>query len=47
MISAPWPLRAEHVLASFCYGYGVESMDNWLKQRAMINHCMVRALDVH
>lgn len=35
MISAPEPLRAEHVLSSFCCG--VESMDNWLKQRAMKN----------
>lgn len=35
MISAPEPLYAEHVLSSFrC---GVESMDNWLKQRAMKN----------
>ena len=35
MISAPEPLRAEHVLSSFCCG--VESMDNWLKLRAMKN----------
>lgn len=35
MISAPEPLRAEHMLSSFCCG--VESMDNWLKQRAMKN----------
>ncbi|CRY56772.1 Predicted acetyltransferase [Yersinia intermedia] len=35
MISAPEPLHAEHVLSSFCCG--VESMDNWLKQRAMKN----------
>ncbi|GBO50525.1 GNAT family N-acetyltransferase [Pectobacterium versatile] len=35
MISAPEPPRAEHVLSSFCCG--VESMDNWLKQRAMKN----------
>ncbi|UVO09252.1 GNAT family N-acetyltransferase [Pectobacterium polonicum] len=35
MISAPEPLRAKHVLSSFCCG--VESMDNWLKLRAMKN----------
>ncbi len=35
MISAPEPLRAEHMLSSFCCD--VESMDNWLKQRAMKN----------
>ncbi|WJV63088.1 GNAT family N-acetyltransferase [Pectobacteriaceae bacterium CE70] len=35
MISAPEPLCAEHLLSSFCCG--VESMDNWLKQRAMKN----------
>ncbi|PWC14870.1 GNAT family N-acetyltransferase [Brenneria roseae subsp. americana] len=35
MISAPEPLHAEHVLSSFCCG--VDSMDNWLKQRAMKN----------
>jgi GNAT superfamily N-acetyltransferase len=35
MISAPEPLHAEYVLSSFCYG--VDSMDNWLKQRAMKN----------
>ncbi|QTF09705.1 GNAT family N-acetyltransferase [Brenneria izadpanahii] len=35
MISAPEPLHSTHVLSSFrC---GVESMDNWLKQRAMKN----------
>lgn len=33
MISAPDPLHAEHVLSVFCCG--VESLDNWLKQRAM------------
>jgi hypothetical protein len=33
MISAPDPLHAGHVLTSFCCG--VDSMDNWLKQRAM------------
>lgn len=33
MISAPQPLRAEHVRTAFCCG--VESMDNWLKQRAI------------
>ena len=35
MILAPEPLHAGHVLSSFCCG--VESMDNWLKQRAMKN----------
>ena len=35
MISAPEPLHAEHMLSSFCCG--VESMDSWLKQRAMKN----------
>lgn len=35
MISAPEPLHAEHLLSAFCCG--VESMDNWLKQRAMKN----------
>ena len=35
MISAPEPLHAVHVLTSFCCG--VDSMDNWLKQRAMKN----------
>lgn len=35
MISAPEPLHAEHVISSFCCG--VESMDNWLKQRAIKN----------
>ncbi|WOJ30432.1 GNAT family N-acetyltransferase [Citrobacter koseri] len=35
MISAPEPLHARHVLSAFrC---GVDSMDNWLKQRAMKN----------
>ena len=35
MISAPEPLHAKHELSAFCCG--VESMDNWLKQRAMKN----------
>ena len=35
MISAPEPLHAGHVLSPFCCG--VDSMDNWLKQRAMKN----------
>lgn len=35
MISAPEPLHAGHILTSFCCG--VDSMDNWLKQRAMKN----------
>ena len=35
MISAPEPLHADHELSLFCCG--VESMDNWLKQRAMKN----------
>ncbi|MCL2896374.1 GNAT family N-acetyltransferase [Brenneria tiliae] len=35
MISAPEPIHAEHVLSSLCCG--VDSMDNWLKQRAMKN----------
>jgi GNAT superfamily N-acetyltransferase len=35
MISAPESLHAAHVLTSFCCG--VDSMDNWLKQRAMKN----------
>ena len=35
MISGPVPLHAEHVLSVFCCG--VESLDNWLKQRAMKN----------
>ncbi|RPH22867.1 GNAT family N-acetyltransferase [Buttiauxella warmboldiae] len=35
MIAAPEPLRAEHVVSQF--GCGVESMDNWLRQRAMKN----------
>ena len=35
MISAPGPLHSGHILASFCCG--VDSMDNWLKQRALKN----------
>lgn len=35
MISAPEPLHAGHILTSFCCG--VDSMDNWLKLRAMKN----------
>jgi GNAT superfamily N-acetyltransferase len=35
MIAAPEPLRAEHVVSQFCCG--VESMDSWLRQRAMKN----------
>lgn len=35
MIAAPEPLHARHILASF--SCGVDSMDNWLKQRAMKN----------
>lgn len=35
MISAPESLYAGHILTSFCCG--VDSMDNWLKQRAMKN----------
>ena len=35
MISAPEPLHAGHIPTSFCCG--VDSMDNWLKQRAMKN----------
>jgi GNAT superfamily N-acetyltransferase len=35
MISAPEPLHAAHNLTSFCCG--VDSMDNWLQQRAMKN----------
>jgi len=35
VISAPEPLHAGHILTSFCCG--VDSMDNWLKQRAMKN----------
>ncbi|MBU5643702.1 GNAT family N-acetyltransferase, partial [Citrobacter sp. S46_ASV_140] len=35
MTSAPEPLRAGHILTSFCCG--VDSMDSWLKQRAMKN----------
>ncbi|EMW9997636.1 GNAT family N-acetyltransferase [Salmonella enterica] len=35
MISSPEPLHAGHILTPFCCG--VDSMDNWLKQRAMKN----------
>ena len=35
MIAAPEPLHARHISASFCCG--VDSMDDWLKQRAMKN----------
>jgi len=35
MISAPEPLHTGHILTPFCCG--VDSMDNWLKQRAMKN----------
>lgn len=35
MISAPEPLHAGHILTTFCCG--VDSMDSWLKQRAMKN----------
>lgn len=35
MISAPEPLRAGYILTTFCCG--VDSMDSWLKQRAMKN----------
>ncbi|PWC17133.1 GNAT family N-acetyltransferase [Brenneria roseae subsp. roseae] len=35
MILAPEPLHAGHILSFFCCG--VDSMDNWLKQRAMKN----------
>ena len=35
MISAPEPLHDGHILTPFCCG--VDSMDNWLKQRAMKN----------
>ncbi len=35
MILAPEPLHAGHILSSFYCG--VESMDNWLRQRAMKN----------
>ncbi|QWA13237.1 GNAT family N-acetyltransferase [Sodalis ligni] len=35
MILAPEPLHVGHILSSFCCG--VDSMDNWLKQRAMKN----------
>jgi len=35
VISAPEPLHAGHILTSFCCG--VDSMDNWLKQRAIKN----------
>lgn len=33
MIQAPEPLMARHQFTSFCSG--VETMDNWLKQRAL------------
>lgn len=35
MISAPEPLHVGHVLSAFCCS--VDSMDNWLKLRAMKN----------
>ncbi|PLR40675.1 GNAT family N-acetyltransferase [Chimaeribacter californicus] len=35
MIAAPEPLHARHHLTAFCCG--VESMDTWLKQRALKN----------
>ncbi|TLJ04695.1 GNAT family N-acetyltransferase [Escherichia sp. E4385] len=35
MIQAPEPLQAKHQFTSFCSG--VETMDNWLKQRALKN----------
>ena len=35
MIQAPEPLMARHQFTSFCSG--VETMDNWLKQRALRN----------
>lgn len=35
MISAPEPLHAGHILTPFCCG--IDSMDHWLKQRAMKN----------
>ncbi len=35
MISAPEPLHAGHILTLFCCG--IDSMDHWLKQRAMKN----------
>lgn len=35
MISTPEPLHAGHILTPFCCG--VDSIDNWLKQRAMKN----------
>ena len=35
MIQAPEPLMARHQFTSFCSG--VETMDNWLKQRALKN----------
>ncbi|QWA10378.1 GNAT family N-acetyltransferase [Sodalis ligni] len=35
MILAPEPLHAGHILSSVCCG--VDSMDNWLRQRAMKN----------
>ncbi|WP_426786244.1 GNAT family N-acetyltransferase [Salmonella enterica] len=35
MISTPEPLHAGHILTPFCCG--VDSIDNWLKQRAIKN----------
>lgn len=35
MISTPEPLHAGHILTPFCCG--VDSIDNWLEQRAMKN----------
>ncbi|WP_256800741.1 GNAT family N-acetyltransferase [Klebsiella pneumoniae] len=35
MILAPEPLHAGHILTPFCCG--IDSMDHWLKQRAMKN----------
>jgi hypothetical protein len=35
MISAPEPLHTGHILTPFCCG--MDSMDKWLKQRAMKN----------
>ncbi len=35
MISVPELFHAKHEFSSFCCG--VESMDNWLKQRGMKN----------
>ncbi len=35
MISTPEPLHAGHILTPFCCG--VDSIDNWLKRRAMKN----------